>query len=89
MASSPDRDQDRSFAVGIYLSSKEHGEVEVRLDDLQLLEGDPPEWRRWAYFTSLSFDEGRLLSHRLTEKEYAAVGKAVAARLAALTALTD
>lgn len=84
-----DKDQDRSSAVGIYLSKENDGRVEVRLDDLQLLQADPPHWRHQAYFTSLFFDERRLLSHQLTEKEYAAIGKAVAARLAALRALTD
>jgi hypothetical protein len=74
----------RRFGVVAYLSGKQYGKVEMRLDDLELVGENPPKWRHWVYFTSSFFDEKTLLSHQLTEKEYAAIGMAVAARLAAL-----
>lgn len=67
-----------------YLPSQKDGKVEIRLDDLELVGDDPPTWRHWVYFTSSFLDEKALLSHRLTEEQYASIGKAVAARLVAL-----
>lgn len=79
----------RRFAVGIYLSGSSRGGIELKLDDLELEGGAPPRWKHWAFFTSLPLDEARMLSHELTDDEYAAIGRAVLARLVAFRALEE
>lgn len=75
------------FAVGISLAHPSDGILRLVLDDLEPTSSQRPEWDHWSFFTFIDLPEREALSHGLREKEYAAIGKAILARLLALQAV--
>jgi hypothetical protein len=75
------------FAVGISIDDRREGVMRLILDDLVRKEETPSEWRRWAFFTFIDVSQEKAAEHQLTEKEYAAIGEMVLARLLALRSL--
>lgn len=82
-----DRVRDK-FAIGISIREEE-ARVELILDDLELIQGtSPPRWRQWAYFTYFGLDPKSFEESELSEKQFAAIGRAVVVRLNALRYVT-
>jgi hypothetical protein len=77
----------QGFAVGISLDQRVDGMLRLVLDDLEATDGSGSNWRQWAFFTSIDLPLEKAKAHRLSEREYAAVGEAVLARLVALRSL--
>jgi hypothetical protein len=75
------------FAVGVSLAHPGAGIVRLVLDDLEPTGRQRPEWDHWSFFTFIDLPEKETLSHGLREKEYAAIGQAILARLLALQAV--
>jgi hypothetical protein len=78
----------RRFAVAARIDETADGRLRLVLDDLEAVDSDNQEWRRWAFFTTMELDKNRSLSHSLSDDEYSRIGHAVMARLAALGAIT-
>jgi hypothetical protein len=77
----------RGYGVGIFLAEREKGILRLVLDDLEPKGGLRPEWSQWAFFTFIDLPEAKATEHQLTEREYAAIGETVLARLLALRSL--
>lgn len=72
------------FAVGISVREEE-GQLELILDDLERVEGSSPaRWKQWAYFTCFRLEPEVFEESELSEKQLAAIGRAVVVRLNAL-----
>jgi hypothetical protein len=77
----------RGYAVGISLADENNDTLRLIFDDLEFAGGTPTTWLQWAFFTVMDVPKGRAEEHELTEREYAAIGEAVLARLVALRSL--
>lgn len=73
------------YAVGVSLADNNKPDtVRLIFDDLEFAGGEPSTWRQWAFFTHMDVPRARAEEHELTEREYAAIGQALLARLFAL-----
>lgn len=73
----------QKFAVGVSLDSQ-RDTIRILFDDLISMPGSATEWRKWAFYTVIDLPEKDFMDHQLNEEQYAAVGKMLLARLAAL-----
>lgn len=75
-----------AWGVGVF-ARLHRGRVRIALDDLRRLPVEAPalpQWEMNAFFTHTDRDVEAVLSHRLSKKDYEALGRTVMARLVAL-----
>jgi hypothetical protein len=75
------------YAVGVSLDDTNADTVRLIFDDLEFAGGEPNTWKQWAFFTYMDIPRKRAVEHELTEREYAAIGEALLARIVALRSL--
>jgi hypothetical protein len=63
---------------------RDDGRARLVFDDVEGgSTGSPRQWTTRWFFTRIEFENGDLLEYNLSEKDYATIGHAVVARLAA------
>jgi len=71
-------------AVGVSLDKRDEQFVRLVLDDLQAGTDPTKEWRQNSFYTFIDLAAGDAYEDRLSEKQYAWIGKAILWRLLAL-----
>lgn len=75
------------YSVCVSMVEESNEDLRITFDDIKLTSQSPVCWKQFSFFTDLQVERVRVLSHQLTEKEYAAIGGALMARLVALMSL--
>lgn len=86
-----ERDDERRCRLGVSVSLvfNEEGRLRLVVDDIELKDATPTEWRKRCLFTYFDVDRTAAMEYRLEQEVYAGIGDALLARLLALHSLEE